>query len=177
MWFSFAAINIKNNPKNINNMKKRRILLLFAVLVYSGAHALWGHNVPSRTAEVRLSDGVREYRLTLLCDSGNLLRDPLSGKPVTVVKSACLAPELLAALKSTLDGVKAAPDYARTKPRVIPVKTVGGTSLLYAFVPERAELLRGKESYALDTVVAIDTHANAFGDKDGVLPSALLTCL
>ena len=153
------------------------VLLCFAYCLYRGAHALWGHGVPLRAADVLLSDGVRDYHLTLLCDSGNLLRDPLSGKPVTIVSSRCLSPELLDALKNTLDKAETSASYRHIKPRVIPVKTVCGTSLLYAFVPQQALLLRGKESHALDTIVAIDTHENAFGDKDGVLPAALLTCL
>ncbi len=120
-------------------------------------------------------DGIRTYDLTLFCDSGNFAKDPFSGKAVTVVKKSSIDSELYNALVSFLDKDTKSLLYSNIKPRVIPIKTVSGTSLLYGFIPKSVFVYKGKKKYPLDTIIAIDTHENSFFGKDGIIPAHLLS--
>lgn len=110
--------------------------------------------------------------LPIVADSGNTLREPLCGKPCTVIseKDICL-----------LVGEKAAHRLSRglcdgsegERICAIPTRTVNRSSVLYGFYPTRAVLLDSshKPIKNVDTVIAIST------DLDGgkaILPQALI---
>ena len=77
------------------------------------------------TVIIHLSD--RQVRLTALLDSGNLLRDPLTGLPVIVCSRRALSP--LNLLKPRL--------------RLIAVRTAAGQALMPVFRPTSVRLLTG----------------------------------
>lgn len=110
--------------------------------------------------------------LPIVADSGNTLRDPLCGKPCTVIseKDLCLllgeekAHRLSRGLLDGSDGERIC---------VIPTRTVNRSSVLYGFYPTRAVLLDSSHKLIknVDTVIAIST------DLDGgkaILPQALI---
>ena len=94
---------------------------------------------------VDIFDGKRNYSLSLLVDSGNMARDPFSAKPVVIVNQNALDSELLNAVCSAFGDSDKSSGYTHIKPRVIPMKTVSGTTLLYAFVPESMHIIIGKK--------------------------------
>ena len=81
-------------------------------------------------------------RLTLdgLVDTGNLLRDPLSGKPVICADlgslEGLLSPTLAEALRDPRLTASLPPQEAR-RIRLIPVNTATGSGMLSGFVPDR----------------------------------------
>lgn len=84
---------------------------------------------------VELSLGDRTLRFTALKDTGNALRDPVTGRPVLVVESKVagaltgLTPE---ALENPIESIGTIPGL-----RLIPYKTVGNTGFLLAMqIPE-----------------------------------------
>ncbi len=88
-----------------------------------------------------------------LCDSGNLLRDPINGKSVIVAEPAALAPlfhltepELRALLRTDDRETMLAllRERATTPVWLLPVQTVGAGGLLPVFCPRRL-LIEGKE--------------------------------
>jgi len=87
------------------------------------------HPAP-RCATVEILHGERCLRLTALVDSGNLLRDPVTGLPVIVV-SRMAASKLI-----TLPP----PGEITPGMRLISVRTVAGTSLMAVFHPRRVRL-------------------------------------
>ncbi len=123
---------------------------------------------------VEINDGVRVFNLDLYRDSGSFAKDPFSGMPVTVVGKDSLDPRLYKALTEKLCGDEENSLYSHIKPRVIPVRTVSGTTLLYAFIPESIHICDGKGKHPIESIIAVDTHQNAFFGKDGVIPSALV---
>lgn len=150
------------------------LMLLCASLYLAFGFRLRSH-LSSGSATVEINDGVRSYTLSLLCDSGSFAKDPFSGKPVLIVRADILDKRLVAALSGAFTEEKESdPVYAYIKPRVIPMKTVSGTCLLYAFLPKKAEVIRGRKRIAIDPVIAIDSHENAFCGKDGVIPESVL---
>ena len=100
----------------------------------------------------------REIALTAMVDSGNLLRDPVSGKSVIVADAGCLSavlpPALLRACTSgdCTEWLSCHEQAKKTRP--IPAQTAGGETLLLAIVPERLRLTVGKDTYDADYLIA-----------------------
>lgn len=123
-----------------------------------------------QTARVELELASRRVRISLLVDSGNLLCDPIGGKPVLVVSFAAVEPILYAELRAFFanpvpDRIALLSRDGARRVRVIPAE--GG--LYFAFRPD-AVLVNGT---AVSALVAVDTAGRTFGGTDGVLPSVL----
>ncbi len=117
------------------------------------------------TAELTLLG--KSTPLSLLCDSGNLLRDPFSGKPVIVISKASLD----GILPSELDFAKLDLSVmGELKARYIPVSGVAGQGMFLCFCPDKISV----EGRQIDGAVAIDSDGGDFGGCDGVLPQSLI---
>lgn len=100
-------------------------------------------------------------RAVVLCamvDSGNLLRDPISGKSVIVANverlKPLLPPDLVKALGEG-DPTRWLMTHENAKrARPIPTSTATGQSLLLALVPDTLTLTVGKETYPADYLIA-----------------------
>lgn len=149
------------------------------IAVISGAVSLLYGKLRNRSvAKRKLTVSLRAFgsqcELTLLCDSGNLLRDPMSQKPVLVVAASVLCellpPEILQCAASPLSYTRLPKELAY-RLRLIPVNSVTGSCILLGFVPDML-VANGRR---LDAVVAVDAVNNSFGECDGILPQILLT--
>ncbi|MBQ7379617.1 MAG: sigma-E processing peptidase SpoIIGA [Clostridia bacterium] len=126
------------------------------------------------TVHVRLADAA--WELTGLCDSGNLLCDPISGTPVIVadreVWLAQLPDELRCAVES--DGKHLDMAGQERRLRIIPMQTAQGNSLTVALLPDeiRIEEQNGK-SRAVHALIAPSGQALP-GDFHAVVPATLL---
>lgn len=73
-----------------------KVFVITAVLVYGLLQLLFGravsHGVHGELVKVRLTHRSREVTLRALCDTGNTLRDPITGQKVMVVHAAALGP-------------------------------------------------------------------------------------
>lgn len=150
------------------------LLLCFAICLLFSARISRAARVKENSVKVELFDGYKTYVLDLICDSGNFAKDPFSGKPVSVISKNSVDSELVKALSSTFSGDERVGNYTGIRPRVIPIKTVNGISLLYAFIPKGMYIIRGKEKLPIDTIVAIDNRENAFLGKDGIISSQII---
>ncbi len=106
---------------------------------------------------VKLPDGGKSLRL--LSDSGDLLCEPISGKPVVVVKPSALGIDEL-----TPENV---PEPLRMRLRAIPCESVAGKRLIYGFA---AVLVTDRRE--IEAVVA--PVGSDFGGYDGIIPETLL---
>jgi len=131
--------------------------------------------VPCR---VRVELNGRVTELEGIVDTGNRLRDPLSGRAVICAERQALAailPRDLARAVSDgrMDEVSASADGRRI--RLIPADTATGRGILTGFLPDRVEvicLLRGKEEVrVVDAVVA----AADLTETLALVPSELIT--
>ena len=117
----------------------------------------------------------RTVTLTALCDSGNLLRDPLSGKLCIVADAdACraLVPPLLC--EAAKRGKSPPPDLPREileRIRLIPTHTATGEGLLIALRADKIQIFTNKSPYTVDALIALSPLK---GRADGT--SALLPC-
>ena len=93
-------------------------------------------------AQLRLVCGDRSVELTALRDTGNRLREPLSGAPALIAEERALLPLLEPELRSRLTataGLTAPERLMVLGPgfRLLPYRTLGENGLLLAFRPER----------------------------------------
>lgn len=115
-----------------------------------------------RVSRVKILAFGREMTLSALCDTGNLLREPMSGKPCTVIGLSDFG-ELAGAEAAKIFSEGSASEQLSTleaKIALIPVQTVNSTSMMLGFYPDGAELLdsEGKKLKDIETVVAVSTE-------------------
>lgn len=137
---------------------------------------LFSRSAAKKTRDVQISLAGRTVGLTLLCDSGNLLCDPISGTPVLICAFHAVEPVLYYQLRAFFadpipDRIALLKRDAARRVRVIPMRGVGDSGMLFAFRPDR--LLVGGE--AVEALVAVDTaHGRGeFGGTDGLIPAVL----
>lgn len=158
---------------------------LFAILAaVSGTATLAGGRFfkkkqSQRTADVEITIKDKTVRLSAILDSGNLLRDPISGKSVIVtdivrMKDA-LPSELIRAVKEKDPSRLSSLDRDSSKRlHLIPSRTAHGEGMLYAMKPDRMTICNGKDKREVDALfapVVLDGTAHGF---DALLPSELM---
>ncbi len=120
--------------------------------------------------EVRIDFRGTELVLTGFVDTGNSMRDVLSGNLVFVAGQSDVAPLFsyseIAFLKS--GGTQAPPDSLAKYCRLLPCSTVTGKGLLPAFLPDSVTLHKGK-TVARTGKVTIAVSPDGVGDDYGIL--------
>ena len=154
---------------------------LFALLAFlSGAFTLLGtRRLKKRSASarcrVKLYYKGKSIELEGLCDSGNLLREPISAKPCIVIEAEKMRELLPPAFFFALVGQK--PDRLAkeeaSRVRVVFMKTASGEKMSYAVRMDKIELDLGKGMSEVDAFVALsETSIRASGAKV-LVPSEL----
>lgn len=159
-------------------------VFLFAVLAAVSAIVtlLGGKFFASRsskkTATVTVKVGEHICRLSALVDSGNLLREPVSGKPCVVVELSAferiLSDRFLRGVRSRryTDVVSSGEVKGIC---LVPTRTASGHGMLIAFRPERMTVDAGKGEREVDAYVALcELGQSAMGQK-ALLPNVLLS--
>ena len=158
---------------------------LFAILAAAaGIISLRSGEIVSRRAAIKdctLTVALRGKSITLsaLVDSGNLVKDPLSGKSVVIIDRTALSPLVdLSAIDSFLSGEP--PNGGAPKGmRMIPINTAGGRSLLCAFPPDALSATvttkKGKSAaVALDALIAPSDIKNSAAGHGAIIPSDII---
>ena len=124
-----------------------------------GTRLLIGHNGNRRS-------------FSLFSDSGNLLCEPISGKPAIIIGADSLAGFLPDSLleKDALSALSLTRD---TRVRLIPASGVGASSLLVGFVPDLI-MLEGENKRELDAIIAIDNSKDGRRRRYAIIPSSIL---
>lgn len=131
-----------------------------------------------QTVSVRLECDGRETLLTAFVDTGNQLRDVMSGIPVAVCELGALRgfvpEEVFAALSDgRLERVEAAPWQRRL--RMIPAGSVTGERLLPGFKPDRMDVCReGQPERECAALVAVTGQPLSDGEFQMLVGMSLL---
>ena len=154
---------------------------LFAILaVISGVVALFGgkifrKNSSRRYGEVEITYGGKSTVLRALCDSGNLLREPISAKACIVVDKKeiekILPRELINLINNGSLGVT--DSVHNKKIRIIPTTTVGGEGMLYALRVDCLRVNLGKGWREVDAFVALGMIGDSEENTKALIPSDL----
>ncbi len=123
---------------------------------------------------VEITFGGAKIIVAAFCDSGNLLREPISAKPCIVVDKECVMPKLPEGVRDILEGKLCGMSNFDGRVRVIPTRTVGGEGLLYALRPERVRLDFGGGFTECDAFVALGEVRGARSDICAIVPAELV---
>ncbi len=99
---------------------------------------LWLLGKGRRTIPIRLRYDGKELALTALQDTGNLLRDPITGIPVLVIGPEAarqLTGLTVQQLRAPLETIQSVPGL-----RLIPYKTIGGSGFLLALKVDNVKI-------------------------------------
>ena len=149
------------------------------VLIGAGLYSLWGRYVNRKldTAVVSLSIsfcGRCEHYFGLV-DSGLLLRDPDAGRPVLLLKAEYAEPLLPGDFIRRLERGELSSQEALV---CVPIRTVGGNRDLFAFLPERVQVVSAgkqkKKKEKRDVLVALDFSEGGYGGCPCLVPLSVL---
>ena len=130
--------------------------------VLSMGTAVFKRNKSIGIKSLRISLCGRECEMAALCDTGNMLKDPISNSPVIIAEKsriACLFPQGIPDIETA--------DNPDIKLRLIPYSSLGNSSgMLVGFVPDEI-CIDGKKTSA--AVVAISPDALSGTDEYNAL--------
>ncbi len=151
---------------------------LFSLLAALAAGGVWlfgrlfSRNTVRRMVTVELRVGTRGACVSALCDSGNLLTDPLSALPVILCRAQVaqqLFPDRLARAVVAADPAAFTDSVYAKKIRMIFAHGIGGGTMLCGMIPDSVTV-DGVACRACIAFTAQDVH---FGGADALLPAAL----
>ena len=151
------------------------LLSLAAGLFTLGGGRFFGFS--KRTKSVVLEVRLFEKSLTLraLVDSGNLLRDPVSGRGVIIVERTLLAqalpPSLAHALASTSPEAWLSDRRYVRQIRLIPTHTATGDAILPAILPDAITVCDQKDRFAADYLLSPAELGESARGFDAVIPA------
>ena len=154
-------------------------VLFGTVFLGVSVYSLWGSYMNRKldTAVVSLNIffcGRCEHYYGLV-DSGLLLRDPEEGRPVLLLKAEYAEPLLS---REFLSRMAKGELSAGEKMICVPIRTVGGDRELYAFLPERVQVIsmgkRKRKREDRGVLVALDFSGGGFGGCPCLVPLSVL---
>ncbi len=149
-------------------------VFIIAAAVAGAASLIYGRirtrSLTRKTVKMTLCAFGNTVSFTALCDSGNFLCEPFSGRPVVVLSAKRMEgrlPEVLIdAARDPMNILK----KAVTGLRLIPTSTVTGGGMMLCFTPERICI----EERQIEAVAALDVSSEDYDGCDGIIGQTLL---
>jgi hypothetical protein len=133
-----------------------------------------------RTARIEIEYRGRRVELCAVCDTGNLVRDPVSGRSVVVADLSSLRPLLPESLIRAVKDNNASgltdmsPEDARGL-HLIPARSIGGMSILFALRPDRMTITSSDgKPYEIDALFAPSPIGGSAGGYQAIVSPELL---
>lgn len=121
-----------------------------------------------KNVEVEVCTNGETVTFTALVDSGNLIREPLSGSPVILASSGLFSEKTVEMLERIRHSGEETDHTAKMRVRIIPQKTINGAGILYGFVPDEVKV----DGVVKNAVVALDKGSD-YGGFSGIVPTCL----
>lgn len=158
---------------------------LFAVVAAASSIITWigGRFLRTRSqitsADVEIRLGKRKTVIRAMCDSGNLLRDSISGKPVIVSDTRealnLLPADCPAITDWNTETVASLPPSIASRVRMIPMGTATADGLMFALRPDSIVIRTGNKTHRADALVGFANIHCALPDCSAILPPELFT--
>jgi len=151
------------------------LLFMLIALISGGVSLVYGRlrkNKP-RHAEAKLRLAGKERTIRVLCDSGNLLNEPISGRPAVIVTLAAVSAMLSETLTECAEHPERIPSLPPEEARRVRLLTAGsvtGQALMLGILPDRFEC-EGREA---DVCLAIDVKSSDYDGCSGIIPEILM---
>ncbi len=155
------------------------LALVSAVITALGGRFCVGRTA-QKNAEVELCYEGKTVRLHAMTDSGNLLTEPMSGRPCIVADVRAVSPilprEIVRAAEQNASEAmeKVSPKHAKHL-RLIPTRTASGSGMLLGVRMERITVDRGKgKKRDVDAIVVLSALGQSADGNEALLPPSLL---
>ncbi len=182
----FNLLNKTNIPLDAADVESDGISVwVFALLaIISAAITLFGGKFFKRKAEqtsadIEITYNGKKLKLCAMVDSGNLLREPISGKPCIVADAARLEkimpPEVLrAARKKDFKAVETLKIENARNIRLIPTRTAAGDGVLIGVRVESVTVESKKGKKSIDVFVVPAELGKTADGSEALIPSGIL---
>lgn len=183
-FYSFLSTFFEVSSTNVvNSEKKAEMFLLYAAvsaLLLFACGRILSRKRSKREIMVEIWVGDKAVTVCALVDSGNLLADPLTGKPVILLREqealAVIPSQVLAFLHQNMDESRL-PLHLRRRVRVVLANGAVGKRMLVGYLPDDVYLYGKdceKNKYAVDAILAIAEHEiKDFAGYGGLVPASL----
>ena len=152
------------------------VLIAVAAVVFSYiCSAVMKRTADVKKAEVYIRIGKRDITLSGLCDSGNLLSEPIGSLPCLICTyesiKELLPVGLLPLFRDKNVGIMeyADPELVK-KIRLIPMHVVGGTGIMVGIIPDEVKI-NGK---AKELCVVCDPDTKEYRDTQSIIPTSVM---
>lgn len=172
-FYSFFDKILHNIPLSSQSTGKAKIpiWLFFALIALCGVLSyvtgrIFAGGKNEKYVDFSITVNGKTSRLHTLCDSGNLLTEPITSTPVIVVCEKWFRENIGFRQEDILKV-----PYLMSKLRYIPSSTPTGECMLIGILPDR--IILTKEKTAVKAVIAI-AQSGEFTDFDGIAPICLI---
>ena len=148
------------------------IALFSTVLTYIGGVIL-GKGARKKQVNLEIVLMGKCKRLSALVDSGNLLREPISGKAVVIVSRKLMREIFPYEIEKNIEKLSGLCEKD-VNIRFIPCNTVGKSVVLVGVIPDKIAIFNGRRHTNIDAVVAFGESNSDFDGCDALVPSALI---
>ena len=144
-----------------------------------GVISLISRRTAAKQCIVELTICQEKFELSGLCDSGNLVRDPISHKPVIFVDRATLEERIDLSFADDFARGHLSPSSPVKSMRLIIINTAAGSSTLVAMAPEEIKITveqgGGKPLVLTPDVLIAPTQINKSSDGiDAIVPTEII---
>jgi len=128
------------------------------------------HSKKIKTVQVCVIQNKTSTSFEALIDSGNLLSDPLSGKPVIIADRSVFRKTIPDLIHNRAE----IPQSIASSVRMIPVKGFGDCSILTGFIPDSVSIHENGKEKLCDAVIAMsDLGSTFFGGYPANVPASI----
>ena len=153
-------------------MGKSDILLTLGALsglLIAGAERLFRRHGAGKEVRLMIENGGKTLCLSALSDSGNLLCDPIGGKPVILVRRGAL--HTLFPDDRPGDDM---PHGGNTLFHPVFIHGADGRRMVFGFFPSGLYVCEGKKRIPITATVAAENREEKYGGCDALFPASLL---
>ena len=180
-YTALGEIGLGEPPKEGDGISAGAFFLL--AVIGGGASLLGSGALQNRSHGTRYDVTVglcgREVTCRAMVDTGNALRDPISGCPAAALHSVVAAPLFhgvdASLLAHPVECISALPPTLRERIRLLPTTTVTGDGMLLAFRPDKCLVTRTDRNETVELAVLIALAPIRMEDADMLLPSGIFT--
>lgn len=145
------------------------LLVLLAIGIIKLLTLLFSHTATTESKEIKISAFGKEITLEGLVDTGNLLSDPMTKRPVIIIKRNTLL-KLIPDLPSGTEDAALLSERLSGRVRVIP----SGSGLLIGIKPDEITVIEGAgKECTVDAILACDKEGGTFGGYPALLPAVI----
>ncbi len=140
--------------------------------------SLFKKRAVQKNAQVSITYNSKKISLLGMTDSGNLLKDPISGAACIIVDIDSMRPILSAeicnvAKRGDISGIRNLKSSDAKSIRLIPIKTAGGEGMLIGIKVDKISVDKGHGEVLVDAIIALSDIKNSADGNQALIPQTM----